>query len=36
MAIIYVKMQKAIYRLLKSALLSYRKLIADMENVGFK
>ena len=29
-AILYVKMQKAIYGLLRSALLFYRKLVADL------
>ncbi len=31
-AILYVKMQKAHYRLLRSALLFYRKLVADLES----
>jgi len=35
-AILYVKMQKAMYGLLRSALLFYRKLVAELENVGFK
>jgi hypothetical protein len=35
-AILYVKMQKAMYGLLRSALLFYRKLIADLESAGFK
>jgi hypothetical protein len=34
-AILYVKMQKAIYGLLRSALLFYMKLVADLENIGF-
>ncbi len=34
-AILYVKMQKAIYGLLRSALLFYRKLIANLESSGF-
>ncbi len=34
-AILYVKMQKAIYRLLRSALLFYRKLVDDLESSGF-
>jgi len=34
-AILYVKMQKAIYGLLRSALLFYRKLVADLESTGF-
>ncbi len=35
-AILYVKMQKGLYRLLRSALLFYRKLVADLEGGGFK
>ncbi len=35
-AILYVKMQKAMYGLLRSALLFYRKLVADLESAGFK
>ncbi len=35
-AILYVKMQKAIYGLLRSALLFYKKLVADLESIGFK
>jgi hypothetical protein len=34
-AILYVKMQKAIYGLLRSALLLYRKLVAELESTGF-
>jgi hypothetical protein len=34
-AILYVKMQKAIYGLQRSALLFYRKLVADLESTGF-
>ncbi len=34
-AILYVKMQKAIYGLLRSALLFYKKLAADLESIGF-
>jgi hypothetical protein len=34
-AILYMKMQKAIYGLLRSALLFYRKLVADLESSGF-
>jgi hypothetical protein len=34
-AILYVKMQKAIYGLLRSALLFYRKLVSDLESSGF-
>jgi hypothetical protein len=34
-AILYVKMQKALYRLLRSALLFYNKLVADFESDGF-
>ncbi len=34
-AILYVKMQKAMYGLLRSALLFYRTLIADLESNGF-
>jgi hypothetical protein len=36
MAILYVKMQKAIYGLLKSALLFYKKLVTNLESIGFK
>jgi hypothetical protein len=36
MVILYVKMQKAMYGLLRSALLFYRKLVVDLENSGFK
>ncbi|KAL3810038.1 hypothetical protein ACHAXA_000207 [Cyclostephanos tholiformis] len=35
-AILYVKMQKAMYGLLRSALLFYRKLVHDLEGNGFK
>ena len=35
MAILYVKMQKALYGLLRSALLFYRKLVADLKSDGF-
>jgi hypothetical protein len=35
-AILYMKMQKAMYRLLRSALLFYRKLVADLESAVFK
>jgi len=34
-AVLYVKMQKAIYGLLRSALLFYRKLVIDLEGNGF-
>jgi competence protein ComGC len=34
-AILYVKMQKALYELLRSALLFYNKLVADLESDGF-
>jgi hypothetical protein len=34
-AILYVKMQKALYGLLRSALLFYRKLVANLESNGF-
>ena len=34
-AMLYVKMQKAIYGLLRSALLFYRKLMTDLEGNGF-
>jgi hypothetical protein len=34
-AILYVKMQKALYGLLRSALLFYKKLVADLESDGF-
>ncbi len=34
-AILYVKMQKALYGLLRSALLFYRKLVANQESDGF-
>jgi hypothetical protein len=35
MAILYVKLQKALHGLLRSALLFYRKLAADLESNGF-
>jgi hypothetical protein len=35
-AILYVKMQKAIYGLLRSALLFDKKLVANLESIGFK
>ena len=34
-AMLYIKMQKAIYGLLRSALLFYRKLVIDLEGNGF-
>ncbi len=34
-AILYVKMQKALYGLLRSVLLFYNKLVADLESDGF-
>ena len=33
---LYVKMQRAMYGLVRSALLFYKKLVADLESVGFK
>jgi hypothetical protein len=36
MAIFYLKMQKAIYGLFRSILLFYKKLVANLESVGFK
>ncbi len=36
MAILYMKMQKAMYGLLRSALLFYRKLVEDLESNGIK
>ncbi len=33
---LYVKLNKALYRLLKSALLFYKKLVAEMESMEFK
>jgi hypothetical protein len=35
-AILYIKMQKDIYGLLRSALLFYKKLVANLERIGFK
>lgn len=35
-AILYVKMQKAMYGLLRSALLFYRNLVGELESAGFK
>jgi hypothetical protein len=35
-AVLYVKMQKAIYELLRSALLFYKELVANLESIGFK
>ena len=34
-AVLYVKMQKSIYRLLRSALHFYKKLVMDLEGDGF-
>ena len=34
--ILYLKMQKTIYGLLRSALLFYKKLVANLESIGFK
>jgi hypothetical protein len=34
-AILYVNMQKAIYGLLRSVLLFYKKLVSDLESLGF-
>ena len=34
--ILYVQLQKALYGMLKSALLFYRKLVSDLTNMGFK
>jgi hypothetical protein len=34
-AILYIKMQKALYGLLRSALLFYKKLVANLESDGF-
>ncbi len=34
-AILYVKMQKALYGLLRSALLFYQRLVGDLEGHGF-
>ena len=34
-AILYVKMQKSLYGLLRSALLFYKKIVADLESDGF-
>ena len=34
--ILYVKMQKALYGMLKSVLLFYKKLVGDLEGAGFK
>jgi hypothetical protein len=36
LVILYVKMQKAIYGLLRSALLFYKKLLSNLESTGFK
>jgi hypothetical protein len=36
MATLYIKMQKAIYGLLRSAILFYKKLIANLESIGFE
>ncbi len=36
LAILYIKMQKAIYGLLRSTLLFYKKLVSDLESTGFK
>ena len=34
--VLYVRLQKALYSCLKSALLFYKKLVADLEAYGFK
>ncbi len=34
--ILYIKLQKALYGCLKSALLFYKKLVSDLTSVGFK
>ena len=34
--VLYVKLKKALYRCLKSALLFYEKLRGDLEGIGFK
>ncbi len=36
MAILYIKMQKAIYGLLRSALIFYRKLVVNLESIMIK
>ncbi len=36
MAILFIEMQKAIYGLLRSALLFYKKLVANLESIGIK
>jgi hypothetical protein len=36
MAILYIKMQKAIYGLIRSALHFYKKLVANVESIGIK
>ena len=33
--ILYVRLQKALYSLLKSALLFYKQLVTDLTNIGF-
>ena len=35
-SLIYVKIHKALYRILRSALLFYQKLVRDLEVFGFK
>jgi hypothetical protein len=35
-AILYVKMQKSMYSLLRSALLFYKMLVGELESSGFK
>ena len=34
--VLYVRLQKALYACLKSALLFYEKLVVDLEEYGFK
>ena len=34
--VLYVKLQKALYELLKSALIFYKKLLADLVAIGFE
>jgi hypothetical protein len=36
MKVLYIKMLKAIYGMLQSSLLYYKKLFKDIESIGFK
>ena len=35
-AVLYVQLEKAVYGMMKSALLFYRKLVADLTSLGYE